>query len=584
MTPPQGTLRLRNSAETGSLFLGHCPDWLRIRQTGLIASIGILLLLPVWIVRYPPLVDYPNHLARYYILGHLQDPNLHLSQFYASRWQPSPYVAVDVLAVFLLKLLPIDLVGRLILSISLLGLPLASYVFLRQISYESRYLAAWALVISYGPVFLVGFVNVTLSAALCFWLFALFLKYLNKLGCGPWLGLLILAILLYFTHLVGFVIGAMIVFTYCVLTRQTVRHLFAATSIFVPGAVVYLVEFLRGRSYWLKEANPAYRYEVEIVDKFAFLTNPFRGYSRTSTALVLIGLIGCLILAVWKNRDLRLNHPWLGVTTAAFVVYLLSPANFHHLEVRIFPFLFILSLSVAEVGPRARVLGAIGLLVFVVRCFDVDHTFISRQDELEEWHRSFEAIPPNSRILPMVPQNEGQNFRRYYEHFWAYGVIERGWFSPNLFHSTGIHPLALNSPADDIARLTWFKDPYVKRSAPVFEPDWPEIQRRFDYLWVFDLPRFSAPISRFGQLVYSGGPVKVFRVLPISPPGSGPTTLDEPNQRKRGTHLHIERARGRGIPQEWPFPIATAEFDHLVSFEQPPECSSRGGKAMGVIY
>jgi hypothetical protein len=505
--------------KTGSPLLDLCPDWSRIRQAGLIASIGILLLLPVWIVRYPPLVDYPNHLARYYILGHLQDPNLHLSQFYASHWQASPYVAVDVLAVFLLKLLPIDIAGRLILSISLLGLPLSSYVFLRQICYESRYLAAWALVISYGPVFLFGFVNVALSAALCFWLLALFLKYLTKPGWKHWLGLLILAILLYFTHLVGFVICAMIVFTYCVLTRQTVRRLFTATSIFVPGAVVYLLAFLRGRSYWLKEVNPAYRYEVEIVDKIAFLPNPFRGYSRTSTALVLIALISCLILAVWRNRDFRLNHPWLRVTIAMFVVYVLSPANFHFMEMRILFFLFILSLSVAKVGPRARVLGAIGLLVFVVRSFEVDRTFISRQDELEGWHRSFETIPPYSRILPMVPKPERELFHCDYMHFWAYGVIERGWFSPNLFHSTGIHPLALYSPADDIARLTWFKDPYVKRPAPVFEPDWPEIQRRFEYLWVFDLPQFSAPIGRFGQLVYSEGPVKVFRVLPVSPLG-----------------------------------------------------------------
>jgi hypothetical protein len=216
-----------------------------------------------------------------------------------------------------------------------------------------------------------------------------------------------------------------------------------------------------------------------------------------------------------------------------FVVYVLSPANFHLMEWRVLPFLFILSLSVAKLGPRARVVGAIGLLVFVVRSFEVDRTFISRQHELEGWHRSFEAIPPYSRIFPMVqPQDEAYN--RAYLNFWAYGVIERGWFSPNLFHSIGIHPLALYSPADDIAMLLWWKDMH-NAYWRVPEPDWPEIQRRFDYLWVFDLPRFSAPISRIGQLVYSGGPVQVFRVLPISPPDSGPTTSHEPDQKDRRT-------------------------------------------------
>lgn len=528
MTTRQSTPLSQSFDKIASPLLGLCPDWFRLRQAGLIGLIVILLLLPVWIVRYPPLVDYPNHLARYYILAHLQDPNLHLSQFYASRWQASPYVAVDVLAVFLQKLLPIDIVGRLILSISMLALPLACYVFLRQIDYDSRYLAAWALVISYGPVFLAGFVNDALATALCFWLLALCLKYMAEPDWKPWFGSLIVATLLYFTHLFGFVIGTMIVFTYCVLTRQTVRRLFAATSVFVPGVVIYLLAFFRGRNYWLKAGNPTYRYQFGILGKLADLSNPFRGYGPKTTTLILIGLICCVILAVWRNGDFRLNHVWLRLTIAMFVVYLLSPSNFHFMEMRILPILFILCLSVAKVGPRARVLGTIGLLVFLVRSLEVDRTFISRQHELEGWHRSFAAIPPYSRVFPMVPLDGGELFRRADGHFWAYGVIERGWFLPNLFHSIGIHPLALYSPADDIAKLTWLKDPYAKGREPQSEPDWPEIQRRFDYLWVFDLPRFSAPISNFGQLVYSEGPVRVFRVLPSDPASSGPTS-HEPN-------------------------------------------------------
>jgi len=551
MTTVQGTPQSRSFEKTASPPLGLCPDWLRLGQAAFIAAIAILLLLPVWIVRDPPLVDYPNHLARYYVLAHLQDPNLHLSQFYASRWQASPYVALDVLAVFLQKLLPLDIVGRLILSISLLSLPLACYVFLRQVDYDSRYLAAWALVISYGPLFLGGGVNDVLSTALCFWLLALCLKYLAKPDWKLWLGLLILATLLYFTHLFGFAMGAMIVFIYCVLTRQNVRRLFAATSIFVPGVVIYLLAFFRGRSYWLKEENPAYRYQIDVAEKLVLLSNPFRGYGPKSTTLVLIALISCLIVAVWRNREFRLNHVWLWVTTATFVVYLLLPPNFHLMDWRILPFLFILSLSVAKVGPRARVLGAIGLLMFVVRSFEVDRTFTSRQHQLAEWHRSFEAIPRYSRVFPIV-RLEDEGYNRAYMHFWAYGVIERGWFSPNMFHSIGIHPLALDTPADDIARLLWKKDPGHSGWWYVPEPDWPEIQRRFDYLWVFDLPRFSEPISKFGELAYSDGPVRVFRVRPISPPDSGPTTSHEPNQKDLKTSLKTPPTRTYGakmVPQ-----------------------------------
>src|SRR5438874_9041200 len=133
MTQLPSTFVSRVFEKTGSVLLSLHPDWRRIRRAGLIVSIGILLLAPVWLVRYPPLVDYPNHLARYFILAHLKDPSLHLAQFYGSRWGFYPYVAVDLLAVALQWLLPIDIVGRVILSIYLLGLPLATYFFLRQI-------------------------------------------------------------------------------------------------------------------------------------------------------------------------------------------------------------------------------------------------------------------------------------------------------------------------------------------------------------------------------------------------------------------------------------------------------------------
>src|SRR5437660_6871955 len=98
----------------------------------LLVAIGILLVLPVWIVRYPPLVDYPNHLARYFILAHLKDPNLHLAELYESKWGPYPYVALDLLGVALQRLMPIYVVGKVILSLCLVGVPIAAFFFLRQ--------------------------------------------------------------------------------------------------------------------------------------------------------------------------------------------------------------------------------------------------------------------------------------------------------------------------------------------------------------------------------------------------------------------------------------------------------------------
>src|SRR2546421_4962719 len=70
----------------------------RVVLIGLFVVIAAgMLVLPFWIVTYPPLLDYPNHLARVFILAHLHDPAFHFSEYYGSDWGPYPYLTMDSL-------------------------------------------------------------------------------------------------------------------------------------------------------------------------------------------------------------------------------------------------------------------------------------------------------------------------------------------------------------------------------------------------------------------------------------------------------------------------------------------------------
>jgi CheY-like chemotaxis protein len=71
---------------------------------GLAFAAAVLLVLPLWIVKYPPLLDYPNHLARVFILTHINDPNYQFSQYYTVTFGPYPYLTMDVLLMGLQKL------------------------------------------------------------------------------------------------------------------------------------------------------------------------------------------------------------------------------------------------------------------------------------------------------------------------------------------------------------------------------------------------------------------------------------------------------------------------------------------------
>ena len=59
------------------------------------AAAAVALLIPLWAVAYPPLVDYPNHLARSYVLAHIHDFDT-LAQNYRVDMRPLPYLTVDL--------------------------------------------------------------------------------------------------------------------------------------------------------------------------------------------------------------------------------------------------------------------------------------------------------------------------------------------------------------------------------------------------------------------------------------------------------------------------------------------------------
>jgi hypothetical protein len=65
-----------------------------------------MLLVPVLLVEVPPLTDYPNHLARCYVLAYGgADPIL--QQMFTEHWRINPNLGIDLILPPLLHLFPI---------------------------------------------------------------------------------------------------------------------------------------------------------------------------------------------------------------------------------------------------------------------------------------------------------------------------------------------------------------------------------------------------------------------------------------------------------------------------------------------
>lgn len=128
------------------------------------AALLVVLLVPLLMVDVPPVLDYPNHLARYFVLAHPDDPIL--SQVYAPHWRILPNLGMDVIGAALLKVSSVHVGGRILLALSLLMPVIGAIVYHRVVFGRFSYWSLASGVVAYNAVFFLGFMNFLLSLGL----------------------------------------------------------------------------------------------------------------------------------------------------------------------------------------------------------------------------------------------------------------------------------------------------------------------------------------------------------------------------------------------------------------------------------
>jgi hypothetical protein len=498
-----------NAAET---IPGHSVSSHIVFRLAAVSVLAAMLLLPIWIVAFPPLLDYPNHLARAFVLAHLNDPHFSFRQFYRSDWGAYPYLGMDASLAVLGRLFPIETAGRVYLSVCVLALPGAVWFFLRQTQgqkLDADAQALWALLIAYNVFFLEGFLNFDLSLAVGLFSLGLWLGWLAKQGTGRWIAALVAFTALYFTHLLGFGIAGLIVVAYLLLPRRPVRDWLWSGALALPGVAFYFHSSRVGLS-----ANKiVFRGWDDKVDSLGMILH---GCWPWLDWISLGALAAWFLAAWWRNPEFRWDRKWIAIAAFLFALFWVIPwmwgQESSDLDIRVLPFLFVAILAMARVGRRAKILAAIPLLLFAARTLSVARHFQEAQPALAGLARSFDAVPRGALVLPIVEGDEDP-IERPFTHFWAYGVIRRGWFSPYLMDAPGETPMR-------IIRDSYTPDGFWNL---VYDepPDWQQVQNDYEYVWAYDVPRFSAPLAMIGDNIYSSGALEVYRVRKSSDQLSG---------------------------------------------------------------
>ena len=502
--PEETSVALENAGSVQPMAQARVEASAPAHSSWMFWVLSVIAVVPLWTVPYPVVTDYPNHLARWFVLFHMKDPGYHFANFYAPAWGPLPYITPDVLAMALQYILPIDIVGRCILSLCILLVAAATYFFLKRACPENIGLASFGILLAFNPNFLMGSISNEFSLAFCLLTVGLWVSYCQVPRVATAVGVAAGLLLIYLSHLSGFMVAGLVMGIYALFQERRWKNLAVLAVLSLPPFLI----LASSPSPAGKGATLQYGDHV-VWEKLKHLAFPFRLYTSATLDIVVLAALAVLVfLALKKKSAITLQPIWLAVGAVLLLAYFAAPGSYGfggYVDTRFLPFIFLFLLAAFRFQrlPRSVYIGLALLVLF--RVATVEQMFLSRQPELRQLTASFETIPRDARVLPLVSWPKFGLVGAGQMHHMEYGVIQRGFLDPELFHLPGVQPIRLvGSP--------YCADVFCN-AAGASEVDWQQVAGSYDYLWAAHTdPKVIPFASRIADAISSNSAVTVYRV------------------------------------------------------------------------
>ena len=524
----------------------------------MVALSFLTLLAPFLVGDIPPLTDYPNHLARYWLIaGGVNEPAL--AAFYRIDWfNAVTNVGVDRMVAILAPVAPGLVLGHLAVIAAAVLPPLGVLALNHAIAGRITAWQALFPLAAWSTTFLMGFVNFQIGLGLAL-LFAAAdpmaqpRLWRDLLGGGVLsrsavavrvpLGMILAAdhlfgLLFYSVLLAGLGMGSepLVLRDWRGVLLRLRRAVLAGAWCLIPLAITATHRALPGADVSGRSINHSIQYNV-MPGKLATLFSVLASYNVFQEMVLALALVS---LFLWLHRQRALTaHAGLTIACAGLVALaVLSPsraAGASWIDRR-FPimalFCGLAALQLREGVSRrfAVVLGAASLGLACLQSAWVGWNWRAMERDMGAVRQVLAAVPAGATILP-VQHDPSLALKwhapagRYmfgvgdatYRHFDALAVPLRHAFVPNLFAARGLQPLKVLGDWDrivehnggDLASVSALTRTPLPEEAS-YIPGW---RGRFDYVLVLnaDMPDQSGPFrpppeltlvstTRFAQL------------------------------------------------------------------------------------
>jgi hypothetical protein len=403
-------------------------------------------------------------------------------------------------AVALQHILSIDASGRCILSISVVSVAFAGFLFLKKACPENSSLALFGILVAFNPMFLLGSISYELGLAFYLLTVTFWLSYCSSRRISTALWVMLGLLLRYFSHLMGILLAGLVMGVYAMFQDSRWKTLGVLAVLSAPTLAVMGYNL---RQDGAAAGNLLYDTMTAWI-KFRNLMFPVRLFgSKLADAVVLAMLVILFALLVRAQERITIQRSWLTIGVVVLLAYLIAPGTWGHggyADRRVMPFLFFFVVPVFRFRRIPRYLLVMLASLVVFRVATVERLFIFQQPKLQQLTAAFDAIPRNAKVLQIGVADVGNGRLlegRGSTYHLFYGVIGRGFLAPQLYHLPGVQPVRLTNDVYCPNVLCNVENPS--------DAEWRKIALSYDYLWVEEdwvVPRFPSSVA---DLVFSNG-------------------------------------------------------------------------------
>ncbi len=418
------------------------------------------LIAPLLLVDVPPLLDYPNHLARMVVLAWPHDPAL--SRFAMPHWAIIPDLAIDLVLPPLLHVLPVHVAGRIVVACIVLLPVLGAVAYSRAVFGRRSWWALAVGLVAYNETVLLGFLSFIASIGIALLLAAVWVRWRDARPARTAVLAMPGVTAVFFSHIMGVAFLAVLLLAFeaaqvwrsdAPMPRHSLRRVAVLTVVFLPAAVLYAMSPL-------SQVDGEIEF-LSLHDKALLLLAPFVNY-RIALDSVTAAAVALFLVASLLLRRCRIEAGSGIALAASLALFAIAPAaakGAQNIDVRfvVMAALLLFAGLLPQRLPRAisvaAVVGFVGL--FVARMAVLALAWRGSAIDIAELRAVIAPVTPGSAVfVTSVTPDEAprywrdapawrrlSNGQREDIHMPALAMIERHAFWPFLFDNASQQPI-----------------------------------------------------------------------------------------------------------------------------------------------